>query len=406
MISICFYFQVHQPFRLRKNYTFFDIGSDHFYEDEHANREICRKVAAKCYIPANRMMLDLIREFGGDFRVSFSITGTAIEQFRRYAPEVLDLYKELNDTGCVEFINETYYHSLAFLFSRKEFRKQVVKHRRAVEELFGATPTTFRNTELIYNDELALLVEEMGYGTILAEGADRLLGWRTPNFVYQPAPCYKTKLLLKNYRLSDDIAFRFSNRGWEEWPLTVEKYVEWLHATAGNGEVINLFMDYETLGEHQWAETGVFHFFRELPRRVLAHPDFRFQTPAEVSTVHTPVAKIECPRFVSWADVERDTSAWLGNDLQQSAVEFLYDLEEDVYRTGNEELVEVWRRLQTSDHFYYMCTKWFSDGDVHKYFNPFDSPYHAYIVYMNVLNDLGDRVKNHLQSAPLPRPAS
>lgn len=400
MVSVCFYFQVHQPFRLRKDYSFFDIGSNHFYEDEEANLEICNKVSTKCYIPANTMMLELIRKFKGDFRISYSITGTAIDQFHRYNPEVLDLFRELNDTGCVEFINETYYHSLSFLFSRTEFRRQVEKHKKAMEDLFGRTPQTFRNTELIYNNDLAGEIEDLGYKTILAEGANRVLGWRTPNFVYQPTGTHKLKLLLKNYSLSDDIAFRFSNRDWNEWPLLSDTFAKWLHAVRGNGETINLFMDYETFGEHQWEDTGVFDFFRELPGKVLSLPDFHFQTPTEVSDNNNPIAKINSPDFVSWADLERDTSAWLGNDLQDSAIEYLYSLEEAVYRTGNEDLIEIWRRLQTSDHFYYMCTKWFSDGDVHKYFNPYESPHQAYIIYMNVLNDLNEQIKKHSKSQP------
>ena len=398
MVAICYYFQVHQPFRLRKDYTFFDIGGDHFYEDDRSNREIWEKVATKCYVPANRMMLDPIREFGEDFRISYSISGMAIEQFQKYTPEVLDLFRELNDTGCVEFINETYYHSLAFLFSRTEFRKQVIKHRNLMEELFGQKPVTFRNTELIYNNDLAQVIEEMGYKVILAEGADRILGWRTPNFVYQPKPCTRLKLLLKNYQLSDDIAFRFSNRDWTEWPLSSERFAHWLHAAAGNGEIINLFMDYETFGEHQWEDSGIFSFFRALPRMVLEHRDFSFQTPSQAASTYDPMSKIDSPHFVSWADIERDTSAWLGNELQDSAVEYAYQLEKDIYKTGDENLIHTWRKLLTSDHFYYMCTKWFSDGDVHKYFNPYDSPFQAHITYMNVLNDLNEQIRDHATS--------
>ncbi len=395
MVSVCFYFQVHQPYRLRKDYTFFDIGQNHFYEDEDANREICNKVSEKCYIPTNRMMLDLIAEFKGDFRISYAITGVALEQFQKYNPEVLDLFKELGSTGCVEFINETYFHSLSFIFSRKEFRKQVVMHRKLMQDIFGTTPTTFRNTELIYNNELAKVIEGMGFTTILAEGANRILGWRTPNFVYQPKDCYKLKLLLKNFQLSDDIAFRFSNRGWAEWPLPAERYAGWVHSVAGKGETINLFMDYETFGEHQWADTGIFDFFRQLPHEILKHPDFRFQTPAETAAAHDPMAKIDAPHYVSWADIERDTSAWLGNNIQDSAIEYAYQLEDDVLATEDEGLIHTWRKLLTSDHFYYMCTKWFSDGDVHKYFNPYDSPYNAHISYMNVLNDLNEQIRKH-----------
>jgi alpha-amylase len=395
MISICFYFQVHQPHRLRKNYSFFDIGQNHFYLDDEANREIMNKVAAKCYIPANKLMLALIREFGKDFRISYSITGTAIEQFKKFNPEVLDLFIELANTGCVEFINETYYHSLSFLYSKEEFKKQVLKHKKTIKELFGQDPTTFRNTELIYNNELANLIEKLGYKTILTEGADQILAWRSPNFVYQPTGCIKLKALLKNYRLSDDIAFRFSNRQWDGFPLMADTYANWLHSIAGQGEVINLFMDYETFGEHQWADTGIFEFFRILPKTILDHHDFCFMTPKEVSAKLNPMAQLNVPHFISWADVERNLSAWLGNPLQDSAAESIYKLENDVYQTKDDNLIEVWQQLQTSDHFYYMCTKWFSDGDVHKYFNPYESPHQAYIAFMNVLNDLKEQIKNY-----------
>ncbi len=393
MVSVCFYFQVHQPFRLRQDYSFFDIGNNHFYEDDKANGDICRKVAQKCYIPTNRTILELVRKLDGRFRVSYAITGTALEQFEKYSPEVLDSFRELGDTGCVEFINETYYHSLSFLFSRKEFKKQVQKHQQRIKALFGQTPKTFRNTELIYNNDLAKFIEEMGYTAILAEGADQVLGWRTANFVYQPVNCYKLNLLLKNYKLSDDIAFRFSNRGWTEWPLSAETYASWIHQVCGSGEVINLFMDYETFGEHQWEDTGIFNFLAALPEKVLAHPDVQFLTPGEVCRHYTPVAKIDVPVFTSWADIERDLTAWTGNPIQDSALAQAYAMEHDVMATKDEDLIAVWRKLLTSDHFYYMCTKWFSDGDVHKYFNPYKSPYDAYVIYMNVLNDLKETIK-------------
>jgi alpha-amylase len=397
LVSVCFYFQVHQPFRLRKNYSFFDIGANHFYEDEEANRAICNKVSAKCYIPMNQLLLELIRRHEGRFKVAFSISGIALEQLRRFNPQVIDLFQELAATGAVEFINETYYHSLAFLFSRADFKKQVLEHKKLVKDLFGQTPTTFRNTELIYNNELAKYVEELGYTTILAEGADHILGWRSPNFVYQPKDCYKIVLLLKNYKLADDIAFRFSNRGWEEYPLTADKYAQWLHAINGNGEIINLFMDYETFGEHQWQDTGIFNFMRALPEKVLAHPDYRFITPREAHLLYTPVAKIDVPHYVSWADIERDLTAWLGNPMQNSAAEMVWRLEKDLLKLGDENLISVWHKLLTSDHYYYMCTKWFSDGDVHKYFNPYDTPFDAYIIFMNVLNDLKETVKQRLK---------
>ena len=394
MISVCFYFQVHQPMRLNKNYSFFDMGVSHQYRDEAANREILLKVAQKCYLPANRMMLDLINEFRGDFRISYAITGVAMEQFQEFCPEVLDSFRELADTGCVEFIGETHYHSLAFLFSREEFRRQVKMHARILKEFFGVKPVTFRNTELIYSNDLAIEIEKMGYKNIIAEGADQVLGWRSPNYLYQPAGCTKLKALLKNYRLSDDVAFRFSDRGWNEWPVSADKFAGWVHSIAGNGEIVNLFMDYETIGEHQWEDTGIFQFFRSLPRAVLARDDFAFRTPAEAAARLDPMAQLDVPYFTSWADLERDVSAWLGNPMQDQAAELAYALEDKVLATKDDDLIATWRELLTSDHFYYMCTKWFSDGDVHKYFNPYETPHQAFITYMNVLNDLALTVGN------------
>ncbi|MCG2732818.1 glycoside hydrolase family 57 protein [Pseudodesulfovibrio aespoeensis] len=388
MISVCLYFQVHQPMRLNQGYSFFDIGLGHDYRDDTANRDILRKVADKCYLPANRLMLDLINEFKGKFRISYANTGVAMEQFQEFCPEVLESFRALAETGCVEFIGETHYHSLSFLFSKEEFRRQVKMHDKVLKEFFGVKPVTFRNTELIYSNDLALEVEKMGYKTILAEGADHVLGWRSPNFVYQPAGCCKLKALLKNYRLSDDVAFRFSDQGWSEWPVTAERFAKWVHAVAGNGEVVNLFMDYETIGEHQWAETGIFEFFRALPGAILDHPDFTFKTPCEAAAGLDPKAQIDVPHFTSWADLERDVTAWLGNPMQDQAAELAYALEDRVLATGDDDLIATWRELLTSDHFYYMCTKWFSDGDVHKYFNPYETPHQAFITYMNALNDL------------------
>jgi alpha-amylase len=386
MVSVCMYFQVHQPNRLRR-YSFFDIGRNHFYEDDDKNCGILRKVASKCYLPTNQAMLELIQKHEGRFRISYSISGTAIDQFKKFSPETLDSFKRLVDTGCVEILDETYNHSLAFLYSRSEFHRQVQLHRELVQKELGVTPTAFRNTELIYNNDVAAEIERMGYKVLLAEGADRVLGWRSPNFVYQPEPCVKTKLLLKNYRLSDDVAFRFSNRGWPEWPLTAEKFANWVHQVNGNGETVNLFMDYETFGEHQWADTGIFEFLRAMPDAIFSHPDFAFQTPSEVVASASPMAKLDVPDYVSWADVERDLTAWRGNPMQEDALEAVYGLEQRVIEKGDSDLERVWRSLQTSDHFYYMCTKWFADGDVHKYFNPYPSPYDAYINYQNVLGD-------------------
>lgn len=389
MSSLCLYFQVHQPRRVR-HYTFFDIGKSHVYEDEDKNRQILNKVAEKCYLPANQIMHDLITIYKGDFRIAFSITGTLIDQLEKHSMHVLDSFKRLADTGCVEFIAETYNHSLAFLFSSVEFEEQTTLHRKKVKDTFGQYPSTFRHTELIYNNDLAKRVEQMGFNLILAEGAEKILGWRSPNYVYQPINCSKLKILLRNYRLSDDISFRFSNLGWSEYPLTAEKYACWINEASLEGVVINIFMDYETFGEHQWKETGIFEFLKALPKEIMKYPNIRFQTPSEVASNYESVSKLDVPNFISWADTDRDLSAWLGNSLQSDAANSLYDMEAKVRIKNDERLLETWRMLQTSDHFYYMCTKYFSDGDVHKYFNPYASPYDAYINYMNIIDDFSN----------------
>jgi alpha-amylase len=386
MASVCFYFQVHQPYRLR-DYTIFDNGTDYF--DEAKNAEICRKVASKCYLPTNQLLLELIEKYQGKFRVAFSTTGTVLEQFQQYMPAVLDSFQRLAATGCVEFLSETYYHSLSFLYSREEFVEQIDAHRRLIRDLFGQNPRVFRNTELVYNNSLAETIEQIGgFDAIIAEGADHILGYRSPNFVYRPPNCGSLKLLLKNYRLSDDIAFRFSNRDWSEWPLKADKFSSWVNSVNGNGFVVNLFIDYETFGEHQWQDTGVFEFMRHLPQEVLKHPDNDFKTPSEVAEAYEAVDAVDVPELVSWADTERDLSAWLGNPMQQNAIEELYRLEHIVKKLSDIDILTSWRRLQTSDHFYYMCTKYFADGDVHKYFNPYDSPYDSFINFMNVLDNL------------------
>ncbi|HEX8912380.1 MAG TPA: glycoside hydrolase family 57 protein [Humisphaera sp.] len=391
MASVCLYFQVHQPYRLRR-YSVFD--TDRHYFDEFKNAEICRKVAQKCYLPANRVLLENIRKHDGKFRVAFSLSGIVLEQFKAFAPEVLDLFRELAATGCVEFLSETYHHSLAFLYSREEFRAQVEQHRGLVKELFGQDPRVFRNTELIYNNDLAHFVSHMGYDAILSEGADSVLGFRSPNFVYRPPHAPRMKLLLKNYRLSDDVAFRFSNRAWEQWPLTAEKFAQWVNQINGNGYVCNLFMDYETFGEHQWADTGIFDFLRHLPAAILdGSAENSFQTPSQVADAHDAVGEVDVPHMISWADTERDLSAWLGNAMQSNALHELYKLEGPLKEKGDEQLLTDWRRLTSSDHFYYMCTKFWADGDVHKYFSPYESPYDSYINFMNVLDNVQSRLR-------------
>lgn len=389
MPSVCFYFQVHQPYRL-KHYTIFDESDSYF--DNFKNSQICRKVANKCYLPTNRLLLDLIRRFGEDFRISFSITGTLLEQIHEFCPEVMSTFDALAETGCVEFISETYYHSLSFLYSRTEFVEQVQKHTDIVKEYFGQTPRVFRNTELIYNNDLAHTISAMGqFDAIITEGADHILNGRSPNFLYSPVKGDGIKLLLKNYTLSDDIAFRFSNRGWKEYPLFAEKFAQWVNRINGNGQVINLFMDYETFGEHQWEDTGIFNFLDHLPAEILKHPDNNFLTPSQVADKYDPVDTVDVQQTISWADLERDLTAWLGNAMQSNALHEIYRIERLIKDARDARLLHDWRKLQTSDHFYYMCTKYFTDGDVHKYFSPYESPYDSYINFMNVLSSLKDR---------------
>jgi len=384
--------------RLRR-YGIFDIGKDSNYFDEESksnlnNKFIIEKVSKKCYLPTNQVLLDLIKKHP-EFKVSFSLSGVFIEQLEKYAPETLDSFKRLVDTGNVELLSETYYHTLSFLYSKKEFKEQVLLHKDKINQVFGVTPSVFRNTELIYNNDVVKEVEEMGFKGILAEGVDRILGWRNSNFIYKPEGTEKIKLLLKNYRLSDDIAFRFSSKDWSEYPLTAEKFSNWVNDVNGNGEVINLFMDYETFGEHQWEDTGIFNFLRHLPEEVYKNKDNDFVTVSEAIDRYEPKDTLDVPHYISWADVERNLSAWLENDMQRDAAKKLYELESKVFSSGNNKIIEDWRRLQTSDHFYYMCTKWWNDGDVHKYFNPYESPYDAFITFINVLNDLKLRLINN-----------
>jgi alpha-amylase len=375
-----------------KKYRFFDIGNDHSYYNDYENRTIMRKVAEKCYLPANQLFLDLVNEYGDNFKIAYSLSGTVIDQFELYAPDVLESFQKLFATGRVELLDETYSHSLSALRPEDVFDYQVNRHRRKVKELFGLQPKIFRNTELIYSDEIGEKVAKLGYEGMLTEGARHIMGWKSPNYLYCNAVNPKLKLLLKNFKLSDDIAFRFSNSAWDEYPLTAEKYVSWLNAIDPNEEVINLFMDYETFGEHQWKETGIFDFMRALPEKVFKYSDYQFHTPSEVVAKHNPVGVLNVPYPISWADEERDLTAWLGNELQNEAFENLYKLFERVKELDDPELWRDWLYLQTSDHFYYMCTKWFSDGDVHKYFNPYSSPYEAFINYMNILSDFRIRL--------------
>ena len=395
MPAVVLYFHAHQPYRI-KPYDLFSIGTDSQYFHHSPsprldNVQILKKVALKCYLPANQVLLDLLREHP-DFKVSFSLSGDLLDQLEEFLPEVIDSFRALVKTGRVELLNETYYHSLSVLYSTTEFNDQVNLHRQRLYDLFGVIPTAFRNTELIYSNDIAHKVAELGFKTILAEGVDRFLGWKSPNFIYHPKDLPHLRVLLKNYKLSDDIAFRFSERSWNEWPLTASKFAQWLSAINGNGYVCNLFMDYETLGEHQWSDTGIFDFLYHLPKELHHYPDNTFMTVSEAARSFPVSDAIDYPDITSWADLERDLSAWVSNPMQQEALKTLYALEVAVKGSHDPNLIRDWRRLTTSDHFYYMCTKWFSDGDVHKYFSPNHSPHEAFIHFMNVLHDLRLRV--------------
>jgi alpha-amylase len=392
--AIVLYLHVHQPYRIR-HYTIFDTSNDHNYFDAHndaktSNERIIHKVSEKSYIPTNRKLLDLLNRHP-EFKLSLSITGTVLEQFEKYSPATLKSFQELVATGRVEIVGETYHHSLAFFYSLAEFEMQVKMHREKVEQLFNQTPKVFRNTELGYNNDLAYWADRAGYKAVLAEGWDPVLGWRSPNFVYRPSYTNQIRLLMKNYKLSDDIAFRFGDRNWSEWPLTADKFTHWL-SEAGEATNFNLFMDYETFGEHQWSESGIFDFLSHMPEQWLKTDGHTFMTVSEAADNFDPVDQVDTPNTTTWADTERDLSAWLGNPMQQQAINALYDLQTNIIKSGDFALIDDWRRLQTSDHFYYMCTKWFNDGDIHAYFSPYDTPYEAFTNFMNSYHDLRFRL--------------
>jgi alpha-amylase len=393
--SVVLYLHAHQPWRV-KPYSVFNAGHDHEYFNDETpykdtnNRFIIDKVAEKSYIPTNAVLKELLLKYP-EFKISLSVTGTLIEQLEMWRPDVLQSFKEIVATGKVEIVAETYYHSLAFFYSRAEFVKQVAMHANKVREVFGVSPTAFRNTELSYNNDLAYWADEAGYKAIITEGWDPILGWRSPNYVYRPSYTENIRLLMKNYRLSDDVAFRFSDKNWSEWPLTTEKYCQWLNETEINGDIINLFMDYETFGEHQWADTGIFDFLRAFPNEWLKSEGHDFKTITEAASAYEAKDYVDVPQTITWADTERDLTAWLGNPMQHDAILGLYSLERKMIDSDDTNLVGDWRKLQTSDHFYYMCTKWFSDGDVHAYFSPYTSPYEAFRYFMNAWRDVQSR---------------
>lgn len=392
--AVALYLHVHQPYRIR-HYTVFDSGTyhDYFdaaYEDRTSNERILKKVAEKSYLPTNARLLQMLKD-NPEFKLSLSLSGIAIEQMQRWSPEALKSFQDLVATGQVEILDETYHHSLAFFYSRTEFEIQVRMHREKVEQVFGQSPRVFRNTELAYNNELAQWADQAGYKGVLTEGWDPVLEWRSPNFVYRPAGTENIRLLMKNYKLSDDIAFRFGDHEWAEWPLTADKFSHWM-SEQHDATNFNLFMDYETFGEHQWEESGVFDFLEHLPKQWLKTENHTFMTVSEVIDSFEPVGEIDVPHIITWADTERDLSAWLGNAMQGDSIRSLYDLEDRIIGSHDLELIEDWRRLQTSDHFYYMCTKWFNDGDIHAYFSPYETPYEAYMNFMNAFRDVQSRL--------------
>lgn len=391
MKSICLFFQVHQPFRHRR-YRFFDIGNDHYYYDDYSNEAIMHKVAEKSYLPTNKLLLELADKLEGKFKVAFSITGIALEQFELYAPEVIDSFKQLVKTGCVEFLSETYSHSLASLSDKDIFESQVKQHEERIFALFGHRPRVFRNTSMIYSDEIGERIADMGYTAMLTEGAKHVLGWKSPNYLYANASNPRLKVLMRNFKLSDDIAFRFSNTNWKEYPITAEKYIGWLEELSKKEEVVNLFLSYEAFGQRQKKETGIFDFLQSFSEKVVKNKKLQFSTPSEVCEQLQPVSVVSVPHPISWADEERDLSAWLGNSMQKEAYGKLYELKDRVARCNNVELKNDFNYLQDCDHFYYMSTKYFSDGEIHRTFNPFDSPYEAFINYMNVLSDFKIRL--------------
>jgi alpha-amylase len=392
MKSVCLYFEVHQPMRLN-HFTVFSIGatndrnSDYF--NQHLNQEIFEKIAKKCYLPTNKILLDLINKYKGKFRVSFSLTGTFIEYCERYMPEVLESFKALLATGAVDLLEETYFHSLSSLYDDlDEFEKQVDMHRQLIKRVFNYTPTIFRNTETIYDNRIARKIAELGYKGIITEGADKILGGRSANYLYKPVNV-DLSVLLRNYQLSDDVGFRFSTHDWAEFPLTADKFAAWI--SRCEGDLVNLFLDYETFGEHQWTETGIFEFLKHLPGEILKCKNVDFVTVGEAATRYTPVGEIDVPWAISWADEDRNVSTWLGNDMQKACFNELKNIGGKLKEKVNERLLKTWRRLQTSDHLYYCSTKGLADGAVHAYFSPYDNPYEGFMNYMNVLQDLKQR---------------
>ncbi len=391
MKTICFYFQIHQPYRL-KRYRFFNIGKDHYYYDDYSNEDILQQIAQRSYIPANRMMLDLVNTYKGKFKFAISVSGVALDQMEVYAPEVIDGLKELSRTGSVEFLAETYAHSLSSLSDPAEFEEQVKAQKEKIKLLFDQEPKVLRNTEMIYSDDIANMAYNMGFTKMVAEGAKHVLSWRSPNYVYKSEAQPNMKLLLRNTQFSDDLSIRFNDYSWKEYPLTADKYASWIANTSPEEEIFNIFLNYETFGNLQPSHSGIFEFMKALPKFAF-EKGITFSTPSEIMDTHKPVGSISVPNAMSWSDEERDLSRWMGNTLQKSAFNTLYEVSERVRLTNDRRLKQDWDYLQSSDHFYYMSTKHFYDGSTHSKFSPYESPYDAFNNYMNVLSDFIGRVK-------------
>lgn len=388
MPDVCLYFQVHQPHRLLSG-PLQKGGIATRYADDALNAEILNRVADNCYLPANEMFRKRIEESHGLFRMALSLTGTVIEQFRRFRPDVLESFQELVATGGVELIAETYYHSLAFVYSDREFQRQVDMHLDLMEECFSVRPRVFRNSELIYDNAIAAKAETLGFEGIIAEGTPAFTGSHSPNFLYRARDTARIRTLLRNHTLSNDLAFRFSDPSWGGYPLTWEKFTGWIGQSPG--DIVNLFMDYESIGEHQKREQGIYEFWRKVPE-ILIESGSQWVTPAEAVSIYPEKEEYDCSEFTSWADTERDLSAWIGNAMQQEAVAAIRGLEEAILGSGDPELLSIWGGLQSSDHLYWMSTKDGPDGEVRNYFSPYKNAEEAHRVFMSVAADLGKRL--------------
>ncbi len=410
-----FVFEVHQPHRLRRNLfwegkTFRRQTKQelfNYYFDNENDKEIFKRAARKCYFPSNQIILEEVDRRKHDkkqAKFSFSISGVFLEQCEMFDKDLLESFSQLAASGGVEFLNQTYYHSIASLYPEKEeFIAQAKLHKQTVKDLLGYTPSIFENTELLYNNTIAKIVEDMGYKGIYTEGVEKILGEKSPNYLYTPKGAKKISVLLRNYKLTDDVGFRFSARWWPEWPLTAPKYANWL-ATA-KGEVINIFPDYETFGEHHWPETGIHSFLQHLPEEILKYEHLKMVTPSEVVEKHSSAGEVDVPEAegtVSWADIKRDQSGWLGNVMQWAYYTTLRKLEPLIKEAGDAEFLRLWRDFQTSDHLYYMFTSGGGPGEVHSYFSPYESPMDAFVLAQTLINDFEARLRMAILTANEP----